>query len=93
MRPSQKTKEERLWVLDTINKYFEVIVEEEDEEEKEDVEDDEDDSIGVLILFNNKKKNHDTFLVSIVDNLDIKLKPSCHIRPYSHETFWHAILR
>ena len=50
MRPSQKTKEERLWVLDTINKYFDVIVEEEDEEEKEDV-DDEDDSIGVLLLF------------------------------------------
>jgi hypothetical protein len=36
MRPSQKTKEERKWVLDTINKYFEVIVEE--EEEKEEVE-------------------------------------------------------
>ncbi len=49
MRPSQKTKEERLWVLDTINKYFDVIVEEEDEEEKEDIED-EDDSIGVTIF-------------------------------------------
>jgi hypothetical protein len=49
MRPSQKTKEERLWVLDTINKYFDVIVEEEDEEEKEDIEDD-DDSIGVTFF-------------------------------------------
>merc|ERR1719411_892667 len=34
-RPSVKPKEERKWVLDTINKYFEVIVEEEDEEEEE----------------------------------------------------------
>ena len=33
MRPSQKAKEERKWVVDTINKYFEVIVEEEEEEE------------------------------------------------------------
>ena len=35
MRPSQKTKEERKWVLDTINKYFDVIVEEEEEREEE----------------------------------------------------------
>ena len=43
-RPSVKPKEERKWVLDTINKYFEVIVEEEDEENEEDYdEDDEDD--------------------------------------------------
>ena len=40
MRPSAKPKEERKWVLDTINKYFDVIVEEEDEEEED--EDDED---------------------------------------------------
>ena len=44
MRPSAKPKEERKWVLDTINKYFDVIVEEEDEEE--DDEDDEDSEIG-----------------------------------------------
>ena len=36
MRPSQKTKEERKWVVDTINKYFDVIVEEEEEEEEND---------------------------------------------------------
>ena len=43
-RPSVKPKEERKWVLDTINKYFEVIVEEEDEENEEDYdEEDEDD--------------------------------------------------
>ena len=41
MRPSQKTKEERKWVLDTINKYFEVIVEEEDEEKEEEEEEDQ----------------------------------------------------
>ena len=35
MRPSQKAKEERKWVVDTINKYFDVIVEEEEEEEEE----------------------------------------------------------
>ena len=35
MRPSQKTTEERKWVLDTINKYFDVIVEEENEEDEE----------------------------------------------------------
>ena len=35
MRPSQKTTEERKWVLDTINKYFDVIVEEENEEEND----------------------------------------------------------
>ena len=40
MRPSAKPKEERKWVLDTINKYFDVIVEEEDEEDED--EDDED---------------------------------------------------
>ena len=32
MRPSCRAKEERKWVLDTINQYFDVIVEEEDEE-------------------------------------------------------------
>ena len=43
MRPSVRPKEERKWVLDTINQYFDVIVEEEDEES--DLESDEDDSI------------------------------------------------
>ena len=41
MRPSAKPKEERKWVLDTINKYFDVIVEEEDEEDEDDDEDSE----------------------------------------------------
>ena len=40
LRPSVKAKEERKWVLDTINKYFEVIVEEEDEEDEYEEEDD-----------------------------------------------------
>ena len=40
LRPSVKAKEERKWVLDTINKYFEVIVEEEDEEDEYEDEDD-----------------------------------------------------
>ena len=31
MRPSVRAKEERKWVVDTIHKYFDVIVEEEDE--------------------------------------------------------------
>ena len=44
MRPSAKPKEERKWVLDTINKYFDVIVEEEDEEDEDDDEDSEMDS-------------------------------------------------
>ena len=35
-RPSVKPKEERKWVLDTINKYFDVIVEEEEEMDEED---------------------------------------------------------
>ena len=32
MRPSQKASEERKWVIDAVNKYFDVIVEEEEEE-------------------------------------------------------------
>merc|ERR1712210_322292 len=36
MKKSAKPKEERKWVLDSINKYFDVIVEEEEEEEGED---------------------------------------------------------
>ena len=35
MRPSQKASEERKWVIDAVNKYFDVIVEEEEEEEDE----------------------------------------------------------
>ena len=42
-RPSVKPKEERKWVLDTINKYFEVIVEEEDEEDEDEDEDEYED--------------------------------------------------
>ena len=38
-RPSDKPKEERKWVVDTINKYFEVIVEENDDEEEEENDD------------------------------------------------------
>ena len=46
-RPSDKPKEERKWVVDTINKYFEVIVEENDEEEEDENEnlDDLDDDL------------------------------------------------
>lgn len=42
MRPSLRPKEERKWVLDTINQYFDVIVEEEDEEPNSKEPDDED---------------------------------------------------
>ena len=47
MRPSQKASEEREWVVNAINKYFDVIVEEEEEEEEEDDEDinEEDDEL------------------------------------------------
>ena len=49
MRPSLRPKEERKWVLDTINQYFDVIVEEEDEEPNSDDEDSsDDDSIDSL---------------------------------------------
>ena len=49
MRPSLRPKEERKWVLDTINQYFDVIVEEEDEEPNSDDEDSSnDDSIDSL---------------------------------------------
>ena len=41
MRPSQKASEEREWVVNAINKYFDVIVEEEEEEEEEDDDDEE----------------------------------------------------
>ena len=44
MRPSLRPKEERKWVLDTINQYFDVIVEEEDEEPDFDSEDEADSS-------------------------------------------------
>ena len=43
MRPAVKAKEERKWVLDTINQYFDVIVEEEDEEEESDMVEDSSD--------------------------------------------------
>ena len=47
MRPSQKASEEREWVVNAINKYFDVIVEEEEEEEEEDDEEinEEDDEL------------------------------------------------
>ena len=48
MRPSVKAKEERKWVLDTINQYFDVIVEEEDEESDEEEDSDSDESIESL---------------------------------------------
>ena len=49
MRPSLRPKEERKWVLDTINQYFDVIVEEEDEEpNSEDEDSSDDDSIDSL---------------------------------------------
>ena len=42
-KASCKPKEERKWVLDSINKYFDVIVEEEDEEEENYSDDDDND--------------------------------------------------
>ena len=41
-RPSVKPKEDRKWVLDSINKYFDVIVEEEEEPDDEDESDESD---------------------------------------------------
>lgn len=38
MRPSQKASEERKWVIDAVNKYFDVIVEEEEEEEDDEMD-------------------------------------------------------
>ena len=43
MRKSAKPKEERKWVLDSINKYFDVIVEEEEEGEDEQISDSDSD--------------------------------------------------
>merc|ERR1711997_432985 len=43
IRPSQKASEEREWVVNAINKYFDVIVEEEEEEEEDDEEINEED--------------------------------------------------
>ena len=40
-RPTVKPKEDRKWVLDSINKYFDVIVEEEEEPHDEDEDEDE----------------------------------------------------
>ena len=39
-RPSLRPREERRWVMDSINKYFDVIVEEENDDEEEEEEDD-----------------------------------------------------
>ena len=47
MRPSQKATEERKWVVDAVNKYFDIIVEEEeDDEEEEDENEDDDEEIN-----------------------------------------------
>ena len=43
MKQSAKPKEERKWVLDSINKFFDVIVEEEDEEDEENEENEDSD--------------------------------------------------
>ena len=43
MKKSAKPKEERKWVLDSINKYFDVIVEEEEEGEDEPMSEDDSD--------------------------------------------------
>jgi len=45
-RPSVKPKEERKWVVDTIHKYFDVIVEDEGEEDEEEEEYCEDDIVS-----------------------------------------------
>merc|ERR1711902_114226 len=45
MRKSAKPKEERKWVLDSINKYFDIIVEEEEEEEYDEDDEEEMDEV------------------------------------------------
>ena len=60
MRPTVKAKEERKWVLDTINQYFDVIVEEDDEEESDDDEDcDSDESIESLSEYEDEEEMDD----------------------------------
>ena len=56
MRPTVKAKEERKWVLDTINQYFDVIVEEDDEEESDD---DSDESIESLSEYEDEEEIDD----------------------------------
>ena len=60
MRPTVKAKEERKWVLDTINQYFDVIVEEDDEEESDDEEDsDSDESIESLSEYEDEEEEEE----------------------------------
>ena len=59
MRPSVKAKEERKWVMDTINQYFDVIVEEEDEESDEEEDSDSDESIGSLSDLDDNEEDED----------------------------------
>ena len=58
MRPTVKAKEERKWVLDTINQYFDVIVEEDDEEES-DEDSDSDESIESLSEYEDEEEMDD----------------------------------
>ena len=59
MRPTVKAKEERKWVLDTINQYFDVIVEEDDEEESDDDDSDSDESIESLSEYEDEEEMDD----------------------------------
>ncbi len=90
MRPSQKSTEERKWVLDTINKYFDVIVEEEDEDEEEeesdidDSDDEEDDFVNSEIESSDSESDLDSLSFSDtdnkVDNVDAKFQSSSRMR-------------
>ena len=62
MRPSQKASEEREWVVNAINKYFDVIIEEEEEEEEGDEEINEEDD-----EFDSEIDSEDEELESISD--------------------------
>ena len=59
MRPTVKAKEERKWVLDTINQYFDVIVEEDDEKESDDDDSDSDESIESLSEYEDEEEMDD----------------------------------
>ncbi len=91
MRPSQKSTEERKWVLDTINKYFDVIVEEEDEDEEEEEESDidssdeeDEDFVNSEIESSDSESDIDSLSFSDtdnkVDNVDTKFQSSSRMR-------------
>ena len=69
MRPSQKSTEERKWVLDTINKYFDVIVEEEDEDEF-DEDDTEDEDNDFESASENESEDSELSSLSVEEDID-----------------------